>query len=102
LACFTAWNTHLKENALFGPDDPLFPLPKNATVDGEFKIVGLRRDIYKNANAIRTAIKDAFIRADLPPFTPHAFRKTLVKWADSTARLGTARRRQICLPAASQ
>jgi integrase len=83
LACFTAWITHLKENALFGPDDPLFPPPKNENVDGEFKTVGLRRDIYKNANAIRAVIKEAFKRADLPPFTPHAFRKTLVKWADT-------------------
>jgi integrase/recombinase XerD len=83
LACFTAWVLHLKETALFGPDDPLFPPPMNKPIDGAFKVVGLRREIYKNANAIRTVIKEAFTRADLPPFTPHAFRKTLVKWADT-------------------
>ena len=83
LACFTAWVSHLKETALFGPDDPLFPPPMNKPIDGAFKVVGLRREIYKNANAIRTVIKEAFTRADLPPFTPHAFRKTLVKWADT-------------------
>jgi integrase/recombinase XerD len=27
---------------------------------------------------------DIDTRADLPPFTPHAFRKTLVKWAYTT------------------
>ncbi len=43
----------------------------------------MSRDTYKNANAIRAVIKDAFTRADLPSFTPHAFRKTLVKWADT-------------------
>jgi integrase len=46
-------------------------------------VVGLKREIYKNANAIRQAIKETFTRADLPAFTPHAFRKTLVKWADT-------------------
>ncbi len=39
--------------------------------------------LYKSANAIRAVIKDAFTRADLPAFTPHAFRKTLMKWTDS-------------------
>lgn len=83
LACFKAWIKHLKEVVLFGPNDPLFPPAKIKPVDGAFQVVGLERDIYKNANAIRTAIKEAFVRADLPPFTPHAFRKTLVKWADT-------------------
>ena len=83
LSCFTAWVQHLKELVLFGPDDPLFPPAKIKPVEGEFKVVGFERNIYKNANAIRQVIKEAFIRADLPPFTPHAFRKTLVKWADT-------------------
>ncbi|MGC3938143.1 site-specific integrase [Roseobacter sp. EG26] len=83
LACFKAWVKHLKEVSLFGPDDPLFPPAKVKPVDGVFQVVGLEREIYKTANAIRAAIKEAFLRADLPSFTPHAFRKTLVKWADT-------------------
>ncbi len=83
LACFSAWVEGLKTEKLFGPDDPLFPPPKVKAIEGEFKVVGLERETYKNANAIRAAIREAFIRADLPPFTPHAFRKTLVKWADT-------------------
>jgi integrase len=83
LACFTSWITHLKDTALFGPDDLLFPPPNCKPVEGAFKVVGLRRETYQNANAIRTVIKDAFTRAELPSFTPHAFRKTLVKWADT-------------------
>ena len=82
LACFSAWVTHLRTEALFGPDDPLFPPAKVKAIEGVFQVVGLNREIYKNANTIREAIKDAFTHADLPPFTPHAFRKTLVKWAD--------------------
>lgn len=81
---FAAWVSQLKTKLLFGPDDPLFPPPKLKNINGEFKVVGFSRDIYKNATAIRTTIKDAFVRADLPKFTPHAFRKTLVKWADIT------------------
>ena len=48
-----------------------------------YEVMGLEREPYRNANAIRAVIKDAFTRANLPPFTPHAFRKTLVKWADT-------------------
>jgi integrase/recombinase XerD len=83
LECFAVWMAYLKTTALFGPDDPLFPPAKIKPVDGAFQVIGLSREIYKNANAIRAVIKDAFTRADLPPFTPHAFRKTLVKWADT-------------------
>lgn len=86
LACFTAWVKYLKEDALFGPDDPLFPPAKIKPVEGAFQVVGFERATYKNANSIRQVIKDAFVRADLPPFTPHAFRKTLVKWADTVYR----------------
>jgi len=83
LSCFQTWIKHLRDVALFGPDDPLFPPAKAKAKDGAFQVVGLSRDIYKNVNAIRALIKEAFVRADLPPFTPHAFRKTLVKWADA-------------------
>lgn len=82
-ACFTDWVAFLRTDKLFGPDDPLFPPLKTGQVDGVLQVVGFDRDIYKNANAIRQVIKDAFTRADLPRFTPHAFRKTLVKWADT-------------------
>ncbi|SFR45028.1 Phage integrase family protein [Litoreibacter janthinus] len=83
LTCLKAWVVYLKEVALFGPDDPLIPPLKIEPVEGEFQVVGFERHIYKNANAIRAVIKEAFRRADLPPFTPHAFRKSLVKWADT-------------------
>jgi integrase/recombinase XerD len=83
LATFTAWVTYLRTDKLFGPDDALFPPPRIQAVDGAFTVTGLKRGTYQNANAVRAAIKDAFLRADLPQFTPHAFRKTLVKWADT-------------------
>ncbi|WP_433990191.1 hypothetical protein [Sulfitobacter sp. TBRI5] len=45
------------------------------------QVIGFKREIYKSANAIRKVVEDAFIDAGLPTFTPHSFRKTLVKWA---------------------
>lgn len=86
LVYFRRWVAFLRETALFGPDDPLFPPAKTMPINGEFQVVGLCRQPYKNANAIRKVVKEAFLRADLPPFTPHAFRKTLVKWADTVYR----------------
>ncbi|GAA6177854.1 site-specific integrase [Sulfitobacter pacificus] len=82
MTCFAAWVDYLRKELLFGPDDPLFPPVQVKPIQGEFATSGFNRKIYKNANAIRKAIKDAFTKADLPAFTPHAFRKTLVKWAD--------------------
>lgn len=80
---FSAWFTYLKREKLFGAADPLFPPPDMKVIDGGFKVAGLKREVYQNANKLRQVIKDAFTHADLPPFTPHAFRKTLVKWADT-------------------
>lgn len=81
--CFEKWMTYLRTEKLFGPDDPLFPPLKMGVVDGALQVTGFEREIYKNANSIRKVVKEAFTRADLPAFTPHAFRKTLVKWADT-------------------
>jgi integrase len=46
-------------------------------------VVGLKRGTYKTANALRHAIRAAFVRADLPAFSAHAFRKTRATWADT-------------------
>ena len=80
--CFEGWVTYLTETALFGPDDALFPPPKLGLGEAGFEVVGLQRDVYRSANTIRQVIKAAFVQVDLPPFTPHAFRKKLVKWAN--------------------
>lgn len=83
---FSEWVRYLQKEKLFGPDDPVFPPIKTGNKGGEFAVLGFKRDTYSNANAIRKAIKDAFLSAGLPTFTPHAFRKTLVKWASDTYR----------------
>lgn len=83
LETFQSWMDYLRKDKLFGPNDALFPPPQMGVTNGAFQVAGLKRDTYQNANALRKVIRDAFLRADLPPFTPHAFRKTLVKWADT-------------------
>ncbi len=81
---FIAWVRYLQKEMLFGPDDPVFPPLEIGHKEGEFAVLGFKRDVYSNANAIRKVIKDAFLTAGLPTFTPHSFRKTLVKWASDT------------------
>ncbi|MCX8954080.1 tyrosine-type recombinase/integrase [Ruegeria sp. NA] len=80
--CFREWVQYLQTELLFGPDDPLFPPPEMGIVDGQFAVIGLKRQTYQNANAIRAVVKQAFENAGLPTFAPHSFRKTLTVWAD--------------------
>ena len=80
---FIEWARYLQKEKLFGPDDPLFPPLEVGHKDGEFKVLGFHRSIYRNANAVRKVVRSAFEMAGLPSFTPHAFRKTLVKWASA-------------------
>lgn len=73
------WVRYLKEDLLFGNDDPLFP--KTNVVQGEnrtFEPSGFKKEHWSNANPIRTIFKTAFESAGLPYFNPHSFRSTLV------------------------
>jgi integrase/recombinase XerD len=73
------WVRYLKEELLWGNDDPLFP--KTHVVVGEdrvFKPAGLQKAHWSNASPIRTIFREAFAAAGLPYFNPHSFRKTLV------------------------
>jgi integrase/recombinase XerD len=72
------WVRYLKEELLWGNNEPLFP--KTNVVVGEdwvFKASGLKKEHWSTASPIRTIFKDAFVAADLPYFNPHSFRKTL-------------------------
>jgi len=72
------WIALLKDAFLFGPDDPLFPATQVAVGDsGLFEAVGLSREHWANANAIRRIFREAFEAAGLPYFNPHSFRRTL-------------------------
>jgi len=73
------WITYLKEELLYGNNDPLFP--KTNVISGEsrvFKTSGFKKEHWLTASPIRTIFKAVFEAADLPYFNPHSFRNTLV------------------------
>jgi len=78
--CFEAWVAYLRNDLLFGHDDPLFPRPAMGVEAGRFAVTGLSQTPYATAGPIREVIKAAFTIAGLPVFAPHSFRKTIVKW----------------------
>ncbi|MGZ8240046.1 MAG: tyrosine-type recombinase/integrase [Methylobacter sp.] len=74
------WVRYLKEELLWGNNDPLFP--KTNVVNGEdrvFKTSGFKKEHWSNASPIRKIFRDAFEAAELPYFNPHSFRNTLVR-----------------------
>jgi integrase len=74
------WVTHLREQMLWGNDDPLFPATRiEVGASRHFEAVGLERAHWSSAARIRTIFRDAFTKAGLPYFNPHSFRNTLVR-----------------------
>lgn len=77
---FSDWVTYLREEKLWGNDDPLFPATRVARgMTQQFEVVGLERKHWRSAAAIRTIFRDAFQGAGLPYFPPHSFRNTLAQ-----------------------
>ena len=82
----TEWVRFLREEKLFGNDDPLFPATRIALgASQQFEAAGLERKHWSTTTKIRTIFREAFERAGLSYFNPHSLRKTL-------ARLGE----QVC------
>jgi len=72
------WVNYLRQERLWGLDDPLFPATKVAIGETlRFEASGLDRKHWSSAGPIRTIFKAAFKAAGLPYFNPHSFRKTL-------------------------
>ena len=74
------WVLYLKEELLFGNDNPLFP--KTNVVQGDdktFEPSGLKREHWSNASPIRKIFKGSFESAGVPYFNPHSFRNALVR-----------------------
>ncbi len=81
------WEVYLREEKLWGNDDPLFPATKIALgPDCQFKATGLTKNHWSNANPIRKIFREAFFRAGLPYFNPHSFRKTLVQIGEEVCK----------------
>src|SRR5262249_48503711 len=72
------WVTYLRQEKLWGLDDPLFPATKIVVGDSRhFEASGLDRKHWSSAGPIRAIFRDAFAAAGLSYFNPHSFRKTL-------------------------
>src|SRR4030095_16406965 len=79
-AIVAEWVSYLREDKLWGNDDPLFPAT-GIKVEGsrQFEVSGLERKHWSTASPIRVIFHEAFAKAGLPYFNPHSFRNTLVR-----------------------
>ncbi|MEZ5895293.1 MAG: tyrosine-type recombinase/integrase [Parvularculaceae bacterium] len=76
------WISYLKSDLLFAETDPLFPKTEiGLNEEGGFAPVGLLREFWADASAIRRIFRERFEAAGLPYFHPHSFRKTLAHLA---------------------
>jgi integrase len=79
-AIVSGWVSFLRDEKLWGNDDPLFPATRiTLGATRQFEAAGLSREHWSTASPVRTIFREAFTRAGLPYFNPHSFRNTLVQ-----------------------
>ncbi|MFQ3245808.1 MAG: integrase/recombinase XerD [Arenicella sp.] len=81
------WLAYLRNEKLFGNDDPLFP--KSFMVQNErqeFEVGGIKTEFWSTASPIRAIFKQAFEGAGLQYFNPHSFRKTLASLGEQVCQ----------------
>jgi len=81
------WVTYLRQERLWGNQDPLFPATRTSLgFDGQFVVSGVKREHWRSAAPIRGVFKEAFQHAGFTYFNPHSFRKTLVQLGETYCR----------------
>jgi len=81
------WVVYLRDEKLWGNDDPLFPATKVALGDErQFTAMGLAQKHWSTATPIRKIFREAFTRAGLPYFNPHSLRDTLVQFGEKICK----------------
>ena len=81
------WVNHLRQEKLWGNDDPLFPATQVAVgTERRFEVVGLERKHWSSASPIRKIFREAFRAAGLPYFNPHSIRSTLVRFGETVCQ----------------
>ena len=81
------WINYLREEKLWGNDDPLFPSTRvDLGSSRQFEVTGLERTNWSTATPIRTIFRNAFSAAGLPYFNPHSFRNTLVRLGEQVCQ----------------
>lgn len=84
---FRDWVRYLREERLFGENDPVFPRTKvGHDANNCFQPQGLEPTHWSNASQIRDIFKKTFSGADLPYFAPHTLRHTLVDYCQRHCR----------------
>ncbi len=81
------WVRFLREEKLWGNDDPLFPATRIALGQTrQFEAAGLERAHWSTATPIRAIFREAFERAGLQYFQPHSLRKTLARLGEQVCK----------------
>jgi integrase len=74
------WVRFLRTEKLWGEDDPLFPSTRIGLGHNfQFQPAGLERAHWSGTEPIRKVFREAFLKAGIPYFNPHSFRKTLAR-----------------------
>ena len=83
----TNWVLHLRNEKLWGNDDPLFPATRVEVGERrQFEVTGLAREHWSNASPIRKIFRESFARAGLPYFKPHSLRKTIAQLGEEVCK----------------
>jgi len=87
LEIVSEWVRYLRDEKLWGNDDPLFPATRiEVGASLHFEAAGLGRKHWSTASPIRTIFKNAFTTAGLPYFNPHSFRDTLANFGEQVCK----------------
>jgi integrase/recombinase XerD len=79
------WIAELRQNHLWGNDDPLFPATAvGQNSEQQFAAVGLARAHWATADAVQKIFKQLFEGVGLHGFNPHSFRHALAALAEGT------------------
>jgi integrase len=86
-AIVSEWVLYLRNEKLWGNDDPLFPATQVVLgLNRQFAAGGLAQEHWRTASPIRSIFQEAFISAGLPYFNPHSFRNTLAQLGEEVCK----------------
>ncbi len=79
------WIAELRQDHLWGNDDPLFPATAMGQDSGQqFVAIGLARTHWASADAVQKIFKQLFEGVGLHGFNPHSFRHALASLGERT------------------
>jgi len=86
-AIVSGWVLYLRNEKLWGNDDPLFPATQVVLdLNRQFAAGGLAQEHWRTASPIRSIFQEAFSSAGLPYFNPHSFRNTLAQLGEEVCK----------------